>query len=1011
VGHSESRWHVSILVAAVALALPDWALAQVAEGDQKCIVAINDGARKVAATEAKVTATCVSGFARGLLNETQLNQCLSPGATPKTQSAVEKALSKAADLCGGSPPPFGPPSITAHPPLAVQTAHEVLVDIFGTNLPGVLSQNSIVASCQRTALQIANQCTEARVKEFTKCKKQGMRDGLIFDDTTLEEQCLGTGLEQPDPKGRIESTCEGRLIAKVNSRCVFKTVPLTTAFPTCGQSTVAGVRDCVNEHARCRSCNLINATDGTSRDCDLLDDGDDANSSCAEPTVCGDLLIDGQETCEDGDATAGDGCSSLCQVETGWSCAPGVPSLCAAICGDGLLRGGETCDDGGTSGGDGCSATCQEETGYDCSGQPSSCAATCGDGLILGDEVCDDGDLTDGDGCDGTCEIEHGFACNGEPSVCNPFEVIITSPVHGTFQQTASVNVTGVVTELAPALASLTVNGSSVPVAGDGTFSTVVATPALFNPIRATVTDTINDANAHDRIVLINGPSVADGSFSAQSVGLRLTDQGLDEVEPLVSQLAGAGLNLATLVPVGTILINNECFIDSIFGCVAHATVAVSTPAPSISGFALEADSKVNLVEGDVTVFDISVNVQLSGEFPIPSCPIGITADAAFFDGNYGLSPDSGNPSNIDVNQIGALGVSFTGFETSYGGICDVPIIGDIIQAFIPDVESLTIDAMETFLTDPDGAGPLDGKIADAIETALAGISISGPIGAGLGVMLETPLFAVTEDNNGITLGSNERVTVSIGGGPGQCIPPPEAPSLTASLADNAVFPTFGATTPTLGQPYDLSIAISPEGFNQLLRAQTECGLLVSSINTIDIGFGPLPLTAGLLELLMPEFDAFPAATPFRIDVRPTLAPVVTSALAGPMGELAELQVAQVLATIIADDGSEEIALIGAFDVTMGMDMQFVGSSLGVVLSEPAPGAITVAITYNPLGVDEIDLETNVLPPLVALLVPDLASSLASFPLPEFFGLNLAGIEVSRFGQFLSMWVDLQPAP
>ena len=47
------------------------------------------------------------------------------------------------------------------------------------------------------------------------------------------------------------------------------------------------------------------------------------------------------------------------------------------------------------------------------------------------------------------------------------------------------------------------------------------------------------------------------------------------------------------------------------------------------------------------------------------------------------------------------------------------------------------------------------------------------------------------------------------------------------------------------------------------------------------------------------------------------------------------------------------------------------------------------------------------LPPLIAVLLPDLASSLASFPLPDFLGLSLDGIEVSCNGDFLSLFADL----
>ncbi|NCQ59761.1 MAG: DUF4215 domain-containing protein, partial [Myxococcales bacterium] len=62
-----------------------------------------------------------------------------------------------------------------------------------------------------------------------------------------------------------------------------------------------------------------------------------------------------------------------------------------AICGDGVVEGTESCDDGGTAAGDGCDPTCNFEPGYVCTGSPSVCVPDCGDGMIVGAETCDDG--------------------------------------------------------------------------------------------------------------------------------------------------------------------------------------------------------------------------------------------------------------------------------------------------------------------------------------------------------------------------------------------------------------------------------------------------------------------------------------------------------------------------------------------------------------------------------------------------------------------------------------------
>jgi cysteine-rich repeat protein len=42
---------------------------------------------------------------------------------------------------------------------------------------------------------------------------------------------------------------------------------------------------------------------------------------------CGNGVVEGAEECDDGDTVDGDGCSSACKIERGWSCS-GNPSKC-----------------------------------------------------------------------------------------------------------------------------------------------------------------------------------------------------------------------------------------------------------------------------------------------------------------------------------------------------------------------------------------------------------------------------------------------------------------------------------------------------------------------------------------------------------------------------------------------------------------------------------------------------------------------------------------------------------
>lgn len=96
-------------------------------------------------------------------------------------------------------------------------------------------------------------------------------------------------------------------------------------------------------------------------------------------------------TCADSEDSSGaDGAETLAFTNTSgaavtqivavtpWDAAAGVFDLSvtyAPICGNGTLDGAEACDDGNSASGDGCSSSCTIETGYSCSGTPSTCVA------------------------------------------------------------------------------------------------------------------------------------------------------------------------------------------------------------------------------------------------------------------------------------------------------------------------------------------------------------------------------------------------------------------------------------------------------------------------------------------------------------------------------------------------------------------------------------------------------------------------------------------------------------
>ncbi|HVZ71600.1 MAG TPA: DUF4215 domain-containing protein [Polyangia bacterium] len=89
-------------------------------------------------------------------------------------------------------------------------------------------------------------------------------------------------------------------------------------------------------------------------------------TTCAK-TTCGNGTIEGSEQC-DGTKDAQHPCSPLCRLEP---VCPDGGGACVTACGDGLLlpadiAAGQECDDGNTVSGDGCSSTCKKEVGFTC---------------------------------------------------------------------------------------------------------------------------------------------------------------------------------------------------------------------------------------------------------------------------------------------------------------------------------------------------------------------------------------------------------------------------------------------------------------------------------------------------------------------------------------------------------------------------------------------------------------------------------------------------------------------
>jgi hypothetical protein len=608
-----------------------------------------------------------------------------------------------------------------------------------------------------------------------------------------------------------------------------------------------------------------------------------------------------------------------------------------------------------------------------------------------------------------------------------PPQIFIDTPAHGAFINAASTVVTGHVanSNLATVQGQVSVNGVNVTVNPDLTFSTTVSLDStkVFNGITATLFPTFPNPE-RARITVIAGQGIAEGSLSSKSVALRINDTGLDTLEPLITSLVP--LNLATLLPPGTLIIDNYCYA-SIFGaCIGRVDVTVApSPPPSIGSYTINADSlALNDVRAVVTLNNLFVRANVVAVSGIGfTCHFNISATSATITGDYNLSPLASQPSDVDVTQNANVSVGTIGFSDGGGADCDGffgGLVAALIGIFVPDIQGLVTSGLVNFLADPDGGGPADSPIAAAIQTALSNISISGPIGNGIGVTLETPLFKVDEDASGITLGSNTRMTIL----PAEVDPnayDPTASYVVPGIAfpgEAGGGPAYGATTPTTGSPagalpYGVAIGISPTAFNQLLRTQIEGGLLLTSLTQLDLfGSGPVPITSTILSLFEPRFALLGLGVPLTLVIKPLLAPVITAAAVAPPND-AELRAGHLVIDVMGPPG---VGLVVSFivDARVFLDIGFTPAagatpaSLNFALSPPALADIAVQVVKDSLEVNEANIGL-ILPPLIQALFPSLASSLASFPLPEFLGLNLSLVKITKQGEFISLYTNLVP--
>ncbi len=425
----------------------------------------------------------------------------------------------------------------------------------------------------------------------------------------------------------------------------------TCADPSCDDDVKNGDETDVDCGGSCGPC-LVG------RDCTV--GGDCTSGVCGVEGTC--LAATCDDDVRNGDESDVD-CGGACDpCENGLACAESADcqgGLCYndvcrdAACGDGFVTGAEACDDGAIVDdvastpvdGDGCSSMCVVEAGWTCTvpvgATASVCATECGDGFWAGAEGCDDENLESGDGCDEDCSVEPGWLCEGEAgglSVCAfvddeaPEPPVITAILAGavdvTDGLTNSATLTAVGTAEAGATLRLLSAGATLGTAavdGEGAFSvgfgpvadgvytlTATATDLAQNvsepsePVTVTV-DTTPPAVTIDAPAITNvtAPTLTGTAEAGATVTVSVGGAVF-----AVSVTGGTWtLDLGTASPVSGTLsldLNGENTVSASATDAAGnnatavpATLTIDTTPPTIAIGALAGDDVLNAVESE----------------------------------------------------------------------------------------------------------------------------------------------------------------------------------------------------------------------------------------------------------------------------------------------------------------------------------------------------------------------------------------------------------------------------
>jgi len=468
--------------------------------------------------------------------------------------------------------------------------------------------------------------------------------------------------------------------------------------------------------------------------------------------------------------------------------------------------------------------------------------------------------------------------------------ISVESPARAAYIEDDQVTVTGVVSDGATGVSSLTVNGASVSVGSDGGFSTVVSLDEGVNVLELAASDA--DGNTSDVLLgVLAGTFVEDGAIIDELIELRVADSALAQLGELVTD--GVSLDgLEDAVAAG-----NPIWEESYDDCGSRDTF-ISADFESLAAGDVSADLNAISDKLRVTTTLADVVIGVGGEYDY--CASGpysidatVTVDAVVVTTTLYLRADGGGVVTATVNSST---VETSGYDSDFE---DDALLSSLVSLAGVDLDAVVLEAVEAASLDA-----VEGALPEAVGDGMSAFELSQVVDLGGAEMgLDAWIRDITLDADGMSLGLEGTIDASSATGapatPGSLLVAGDRPDLTGTSADL----TFGLSLTT---------------FDRMMHAAWQGGAFEQTITHEDMG-----LDSSLVGLI------FAGATTLELRISGGMAPVMSEGTGSEMydfdmGELEVEAYGEVdgteshLATLAAHaTGTVQLRLNGAGDIVM----------------------------------------------------------------------------------------------